>query len=241
MTDSHIHIGEFANGLYFLPEYLAKWKNQNKDIQKFLFIQTARSGNFDFAYASFLKDADKLFELIGSSALPALWLTLEAFKNIRKYFKKEFVALKFHPGVESNLTNNDFDYIMKVSAEFKRPLIIHTSYDKAESCGRLMPICEKNPNTTVILAHGRPFNECIEALKLPNTYADTAYMPHSEAKKIVDCGLGNKLLFGSDFPIDKYFYPNEDEFKRYKDLKNSMIKILPQEALFSNFNKLFIK
>lgn len=239
MTDSHIHLGEFANGLYFTPEYLAEWKNQNRDIQKFLFIQTARSGDFDSAYADFLRDADKLQELVGSCALPALWLTLDAFKNCKKYFKDEFVAFKFHPRVESNLSDNDFDYVMKVSAEFNRPLIIHTSYDGAESCGRLTPICKKNPNTTIILAHGRPFEECPNAVKLPNVYADTAYMPPAEAKEIVDQGLGDKLLFGSDFPIDKYFYPEENDFLRYQEFKTQMQKILPKSALSDNFHKLF--
>lgn len=241
MTDSHIHVGEFKNGLYFTPGNIAKWMKQNKDIQNFLFIQTARTGNFDLAYNIFLKDADKLKELVGSSALPALWLTLDALKNAKKYIKKEFAALKFHPQVEGVLSDNDFDYAMKVSAEFNLPLIIHTSYNQSESCGRLCPICEKNPNATIILAHGRPFEECPNALKLPNVYADTAYMPPQEAKKIVNQDLGDKLLFGSDFPIDKYFYPKEDEFLRYQEFKAEMKKILPKEALFSNFNKIFVK
>lgn len=239
MTDAHIHIGEFANGLCFTAEYIAEWKNQNTDIDKFLFMQTSRCGNYDSAYDTFLKDSDKLKKLVGNSAIQGLWLTLDAFKNYKKYFRKEFSALKFHPCVENNPTDFDYEYVIKISAEVNRPLIIHTSYDDYCSCSRISKICEKCPDTTVILAHGRPFDDCIDALKIPNIYADTAYMPKSKALKIITAGYGDKLLFGSDFPIDRHFYPNENPFVRYKVFKKNMQEILSPNALYNNFNRIF--
>ncbi len=237
LCDSHIHIGEFYNDLYFSPKCIASWFLENEDIEKFLFIQTSRRGAFP--YDEFLREADEVKALVGNAALPALWLPLEKFKTAKNYIKDDFVALKFHPSVEDNLQDKDFDFIMKVARDFNKPLIIHTSFDYKESCTRLAPICEQNPDTKIILAHCRPFEDSPQALSLPNVYADTAYMPPVEAGKLVKLGFGNKLLFGSDFPIDKHFFPNENELLRYKDFKNQMKQILPKKALSENFKKLF--
>lgn len=240
ICDAHIHVGEFFNGLYFTPAEIAAWARQC-GAGKFLFFQTARSGGYGAAYAQFLKDCAELKSLAGGAAIPALWLTLDAFKEIEKYYLKDFAALKFHPQVEENLSDADYEFVLKTAADLRLPLIIHTSADEYCSCGRIGKICEHAKHSAVILAHGRPFAECLKVLQnSENIYADTAYMPPEEAEIFAESGVAGKLVFGSDFPIDRHFFPNEDAVARYENFRNRMQKILPPAALFENFSKLFI-
>jgi|GEM_PF-4497882 amidohydrolase len=237
--DSHIHLGAFANGLYFSAEEIAEWSKKEK-IDGFLFFQPARTSSFTKAYGEFLDDISALYELCNHKAYPALWLPLTEFKNIDKYFFEDISAIKFHPKIESNLSDSDFKYVMDIVAEADRPLIIHSSYDSDCSCMRIASVCERCPKSTVVIAHCRPFEYVSQALSLPNVYGDTAYMPIIEVQKLVANGYGEKLLFGSDFPIDRYFFPEDNPLVRYDDFKRKMSSILPEVALEGNFKKLFI-
>ena len=239
ICDAHIHVGEFFGGLYFTPEEIAAWARQN-NIGKFLFFQTARSGRYPSAYARFLEDCAALKSLAPKAAIPALWLKISAFKHIEKYRPRDFAALKLHPQVEKNLTDTKIEFAIKTAADLNMPLIVHTSFDEYCSCLRIGKICEHAKHSAVILAHGRPFAECIKILQnSENIYADTAYMPPEEAEKFAESGVAGKLIFGSDFPIDRHFFPNEDANLRYKNFMERMRKILPPAAMFENFNKLF--
>ncbi len=240
ICDSHIHVGNFFGGLNFTAEEIFYWTKTQK-IDKFLFFLTASDENYASYYKRFLREVETLQSLAGYDvAFPALWLPLAELANLKKYWREDFVALKIHPAMENLATDSDYARAMSLALELQKPLIIHTGYDEAMSCLRFAKIAKFFPDLKLILAHGRPFEQCIEASKYSeNIYFDTAYMPASEAEKLVNAGFGDRLIFGSDFPIDRHFFPNEDANIRYASFKDKMVKILPQTALSENFIKLF--
>lgn len=69
-------------------------------------------------------------------------------------------------------------------------------------------VISQNLDVTFIWAHGRPLNEalCLSE-KYANTYADSAFMSVADMKAFIDAGLSNKLLWGTDMCIPKYFRP----------------------------------
>lgn len=242
ICDSHIHVGDFFGGIRFCPEEVASLC-ESQCIDKFLFFQTAADLRFLPRYEQFLRDVEKMHELLGKDkAIPALWIPFCELKNLKKYWKDEFSALKIHPAVEKALSDSNYKYAMELAADMGVPLIIHTSYDDESSCLRFAKIAEAIDNLKLVLAHGRPFEKCIKSLQISkNIFADTAYMPPEEAKKISQAGYGNQLIFGSDFPLDRFHFSSENPIARYSKFKDEMTRILPKRALSQNFNFLFVK
>lgn len=242
ICDSHIHVGDFFGGIHFCPEEIA-CLCESQGLNKFLFFQTASDFGFYSRYKYFLRDIDKIYELAGKDkAFPALWIPFNELKNLRKYWRSDFSAVKIHPAVEGALRDSDYKYAMELTSDIGVPLIIHTAYDDEYSCLRFAKIAENVVGLKLVLAHGRPFDKCVEALQTgENIFADTAYMPMEEAKKISEFGYGDRLIFGSDFPLDRFHFPSENPIKRYSNFKDAMTHILSKCALSENFEKLFVK
>ncbi len=240
LADSHIHVGDFFGGLNFTAEEIFVWA-QSQKIDKFLFFLTASNSNYSAYYKRFLRDVETLQSTLGKQrAFPALWLPLAELDNLKKYWREDFSALKIHPAMEISATDSDYAHAMLVALNLQKPLIIHTGYDDIMSCLRFAKIAQNFPDLKLILAHGRPFDACSEASKYSeNIYFDTAYMPPLEAKKLVEQGLTDRLIFGSDYPIDRHFFPKENVNQRYAKFKQEMQKVLPQVALSRNFEKFF--
>ena len=78
-----------------------------------------------------------------------------------------------------------------------------------------MNLCREFGGVRIILAHGRPLDECITVMKeCPNVFADTAFMPVNNIVRLKDEGLITRVLWGTDFPVMRYFYdiPPEDYY-----------------------------
>ena len=58
------------------------------------------------------------------------------------------------------------------------------------------------PKTRFLLAHYRPLPEAISLISgYSNVYGDTAFVSETDIQKIVEEGLSQKIILGSDFPI----------------------------------------
>lgn len=86
-----------------------------------------------------------------------------------------------------------------------------------------------------ILAHGRPIGETeklIEAYQ--NAYVDTAFMAVNDIVRLVNQGLSDKILWGSDCPINEHVYP---QFVTSEYLKQSL-KALSEQVSEGDFIKI---
>ena len=97
-------------------------------------------------------------------------------------------------------------------------------------------MAKKYPGTKFVMVHmglGTDNNEAIELIsKLPNLYGDTTWVPvHSTLKFINTVGI-DKILFGSDNPIDgpdTYFCNRNGERSLYQQYFNEFKEMISNE------------
>ncbi len=131
-----------------------------------------------------------------------------------------------------------------MASVLQMPLLIHTG--EKEGCYPKLyeKVVSDFPNVTFILAHGRPINDTIELMKkYPNVWCDTAFMPTENIVKLCDEKLSNHVLWGTDYPIPQYYYPEKDLRTYYLDLAQKLVDSISQEDFelitHKNFEKLF--
>lgn len=98
------------------------------------------------------------------------------------------------------------------------PVLVHTGGHPRSYAGRYYNICEEFPDVKVILAHARPLRGALKILKeLPNVFADTAFLPVEDGEQIISKVGMDKLIFGTDFPIQKHFFREKSLIDIYKE------------------------
>jgi predicted TIM-barrel fold metal-dependent hydrolase len=156
-------------------------------------------------------------------------------QNNRKYI----FALKFHP-YESHLkvTNKKLIPYLNLARKYNLPILVHTAKDKYSDISFLADLALKNPDLTFIAAHLQlcsDNSEGISALKrAPNLYADTAWVPMKNAKKVL-LGIGeNRIMFGSDNPIDGVDTLNNPMYQDYFHNRSKLRGHLYHNLMYKN-------
>ena len=73
------------------------------------------------------------------------------------------------------------------------------------------------------MAHGRPIDETISVMKqCPNTFVDTAFMPTENILSLVNEGFVKRILWGTDYPIIKFYERNINYCKYYNSIINEL-------------------
>lgn len=246
LLDAHIHFGQFYD-LYTSPTELKHFLD-SVAVERFAASSTTIcKGDYDKVLGEVLE----LQRLCGDRFLPVLWIIPQMLKdggldlfmdtNIR------WRCLKIHPQLrpEAWLCDTpEMKWVVSMASVLQMPLLIHTG----EKEGCFPKLYEKTmsdfPNVTFILAHGRPISDTIELMKkYPNVWCDTAFMPTENIVKLCDGKLSNRVLWGTDYPIPKYYYPEKDMRPYYLDLLQKLEDSISQEDFelitHKNFEKLF--
>lgn len=136
------------------------------------------------------------------------------------------------------------EYI-KIAQKYNLPVLTHTANDDCSSPRRVYEMALKYPKVKFIMGHmglGTNNEEAIDYIsKLPNLYGDTTWvLPDKAEKMIKKCGA-DKLLFGSDNPIDGLdTYNHKDFYKIYFDeFKNKIDKESYNKIMYKNAIKVF--
>lgn len=174
-------------------------------------------------YAKVLSELRKLINLDDGKVLPVMWITPSSLKgNIAWLLESEIKwrCIKIHPFLNQKEWKPNGELIIEVidiARELELPVLIHTGNEQCCQCGIYYSLIAKNPDVRFILAHGRPLDQVIPILKnLENVYADSAFMPIGDMKRLMDERLSHKLLWGTDMCIPQYYYPKENMVKYYQ-------------------------
>ncbi len=116
-------------------------------------------------------------------------------------------ALKIHPFHSAILFDDPrVETYIALAERLKLPVITHTAKDEGSSCKRVAAMAKKYPNVRFVMAHLGLETDNEEAIRLcaeiPNLYGDTAWVPMESAIKFIKTVGSEKLMFGSDMPID---------------------------------------
>ena len=80
--------------------------------------------------------------------------------------------------------------------------------------------------------------------KYHNVWADTAFMPIDNVKMLCDENLSDRVLWGSDYPITRYYYPDLDMKEYYQKLVNQLKETINpddfEKITYQNSKKIFL-
>lgn len=257
IIDSHMHLGEMIG--FNMPEDMVL-----KSIKKYKInygvISNTQSAEFDHHCVIIPKEYTKTQVESNDRTLKFVknnfdkfrgqfWIKpqTEGFSNeIRDYIienRKYFVGIKMHPYHSiMKITDDKVRPYIEVAQELNMSFSSHTAGDIYSDSKLVYEVALKYPSVKFIMVHLGLGTDNLEAInivsKLPNLYGDTTWVPKEKVLMAVKkCGA-DKILFGTDSPID-----GVDTYKKYLDmleyLKANLTKTEYEMVTYSNAEKIF--
>ena len=124
--------------------------------------------------------------------------------------------------------------------------MIHTGANDCCHAGRFETFIQQYPELKFVLCHARPSAEAFPLMmKYPNVWIDTAFLPFHDLSVNFTKDIEDRILFGTDYPANRWFPHLGDETEWYQQQITSIIKTFPSEVagkmLCQNYNRLFTK
>ena len=177
-------------------------------------------------YKLVVKEMRELIQIGGEHIHPLLWITPRMMKtwgiSYMLHSKIRWQGVKMHWKAHREWYYNRkiLHNALEVARWLQVPVLLHTGNFKECKAGVFKDICKQYDDLTFVLAHGRPLDETKNVLEAcPNVYVDTAFMPADHVKELAGAGYLNRILFGTDVPIN-LLYNKEMSTADY--LKNCM-------------------
>lgn len=233
-TDSHIHVGQF-NDKYFDPLKTASFLLETIGIGR-IAVSSTSAGDPVYDTQKLLYEIAPIIDIYKERIIHLFWVNPESPPDKKFWAELQIPihGLKIH----QNMLNwsgspEALERFFIIAEEKKLPLLIHTGYDPNCSAGSYKSIITKHPTVRVILAHGRPGNEALSVLEeCPNAWIDTSFMPMEDIELMVNKGMENRMLFGSDYPITTIFEEGEiDHESHYLSILDNISKKFGKELL----------
>ncbi len=246
LFDSHIHLGQFYD-LYSSPEYVSDF------LCKIGVNGVAISSTTicEQRCRKVLREIELFNKIYHGVVINILWVTPEIIDNsqinILTSGNITWKCLKIHPELNPGawLSHSKYiDYVLDLAQDIKAPILIHTSNDSTSKAASFKEIIHTHPDIQFILAHGRPITEAQELLTSHNnTWVDTAFMPIEDVVFLCRSNLSAKVLWGSDFPIQRYYFPENDYITDYQrklySIHDQISDVDFENITHCNFEKLF--
>lgn len=216
IADSHVHVGAFR-GRYFPPEQVIAFLLR-RGVSRFVVSATAAATGH---HAEALRDLEHTIACAPNSVIPLLWVAPELLRCDpgleRALAALPYRGLKIHGRAHHwDPAGRPLRRVLAIARERRLPVLIHTGGDAACDAGAYARALRIESGTTAILAHGRPIDQTCDVLTTcPTAWVDTAFMPLQDLDRLMTCGLGDRVLFGSDVPIDRIFRRG-DAARRYR-------------------------
>ena len=233
IIDNHVHIGWFRDGYHSPLEVWTALKRAG--IDKCVVSSTSTCADL---YHNILTEFHQLIALAGKKNVkPLLWISPDMI--IRKWPLKKLLKSKIEwKGIKLHYISHPHfskrkewvnSAILIAYALGKVPVLFHTGEWDTCHAGIFEPLIAEYPDLKFVLAHGRPIDETIYLMKkYPNAWTDTAFMPVEHIKRLKKENLFDRVLFGSDAPINKIYYPNQFTSEYLKERIEEIKKINPK-------------
>ena len=156
------------------------------------------------------------------------------------------LGIKLHP-FHSQLHFDDtrIDSYCQMARNYHLPILVHCANDRTCEPSVIAKMAEKYPDVIFIMAHlglGTDHQEAISLISTyPNLYGDTAWVPWEDVKKAIDTCGSEKILFGTDNPINGLdTYDDEDIYNHYfKELRDTLSQDQWDNFTHKNFVSIF--
>ena len=245
-TDSHIHIGQF-NDIYTTPTELIHFLDSVGVVRFAVSSTTICEGNYEKVIA----EMKELIAIGNDRVIPVLWIVPQMLEDggLQKFMDSgiKWKCVKIHPQLHPTKWLADERCIVSVcrfASTLLVPLLIHTGEMSGCYPKQFEHVIKRFPNLVFILAHGRPIEQTVSLMKTyQNVWTDTAFMPINNVVRLCDEKLSDRVLWGTDYPIPKFFFKDLDMKTYYQDLllelHNSVSESDYEKITKNNFQKLF--
>lgn len=240
--DAHVHIGQFylrytrpANLLRFLDSVGVEGCAVSNTT---MCEATWGERRARHTYGIVLYDMEELCSLATGRVRPVLWLVPQMFDDggLQRFMDSgiDWRCLKIHTQLNREgwlPEGENMQRLTDLARSINLPILIHTAYDDTCNAAFYKDYILRHPDIKVVLAHGRPTAEAIDVLQTcPNAYIDTAFMPTEDVARCCEAGLADRVLFGTDYPIPRHFFEQQnmevDMKEYYKGLLSSLADVL---------------
>ena len=246
ICDAHIHTGQFRE------EYTG-----SEDVFDFLdahnveYFAASSICTCDGTIERVLPEMEAMNRLAGNRFVPVLWIAPEWIDEGRDELQRlleseiPWKCLKIH-GYYSrwDLVPDRLEKVVKMAHDMQLPLLLHTGGCEMSDAGSYKDLISRHPEVTFILAHCRPGDQALDVMKsCLNCWGDTAFTPPRDVKMLVDAGLSDRLMLGTDYPLHRSFYKGRDMDEVYDntiaELRATMSDENWQKVARGNFCRLF--
>ncbi len=241
--DSHLHMGMLSDKCIVHPREVLSFIRKHH-VKGGVIMPTARiDGGDNLALYESLYE-----ESVNIGFQVALYVNKDILKQ---YCEQEFdseysyCALKIHPEA-IYFNDKEIEDVCLMAIELQLPLYIHTGGNPNCHSSRFERLIERYPQQLFILCHCRPFDEAKKLMeKHKNVWVDTAFLSFEKVKILVHQGYEDRILFGSDYPINRCFSELTDDEEWYsgqiKDIFDYFSFCVSEKILCKNYLKLFGK
>jgi len=244
ICDCHVHYGQFRDD-YYEPKDLINYYAE-LGIDKVGIMPTGLADKVDFDNS--LKD---IRSLPTERFTPYLWVTPEMVdidSSLELYNALDYKVIKIHAYAQKEWDEmpDKIRTVIQIAYEKDIPVMFHTGGWRGSNAIQFYKFCREFPEVKFILAHGKPISQTLTVLKgAKNAFVDNSFMDIKSMKMICDAGFSDRILFGTDFPIMKTFWPEVSLIDWYRNNVIEQIQTFGEKTFMvwgnENFYKLILK
>ena len=181
-----------------------------------------------------------------------LWIkpsttSVDEFNKIDDFIKQNInyiKGLKIHPFLSRiKMTDEKIKPYLNLARKYNLPILVHTANDEYSKISDLKIVADNNKDINFIAAHMELLSnnkDAIEVLKTTdNIYADTAWVNINIVNELSKLNLIDKIMFGSDNPIDGLNTLNNKIYKEYFKNSINLSKEDYDKLMFKNAIKIY--
>lgn len=239
IIDNHVHVGWYRDG-YHSPQEI--WEDENHaGVDEICVSSTSTCADL---YEMVINEIKELQTLGKQRIHPILWLTPNMLDSSAISYMQnsgiKWEGIKIHPEAHKEWAYNRNLTIQAANIAQARniPLMIHTGEDSFSSAQTYEYLFIRYPHLKFVLAHGKPLQQVISLFaKYHNIVIDTAFMQAKDVRKLVRLGFPDKMIFGTDTPINKIFFNNMTTQKYIQECIHKLRKCIAApfaESILSN-------
>lgn len=235
MIDNHVHIGWYIDG-YHSPKEV--WQAElEAGINEIVVSSTSTCAEL---YKLVVKEMRELIHLGGKHVHPILWLTPRMFHSncqwalsylLHSKIRWQGIKLHWQAHREWFYNRKILHNALEVARWMNVPVLLHTGNYPECHAGVFQEVISNYNDVNFVLAHGRPLEETVEVLSnCTNSYVDTSFMPIEDVVSLIDRGFSDRVMFGTDAPINRMFYKDISTTEYIQNSISLLKKGLPSEA-----------
>jgi len=238
ICDCHVHYGQFRDD-YYEPNHLVNYYEE-LGIDKVGIMPTGLACKVDFENNLKVIKSTKRF-------IPYLWVSPEMVdtdSTLELYNDLNYKVIKIHAYAQKEWDEmpDKIRKVIQIAYEKGVPVMFHTGGWRGSNAIKFYKFCREFPEVNFILAHGKPISQTLIVLKgAKNAYVDNSFMDIESMKMICDAGLSDRILFGTDFPIMKTFWPEVSLLDWYRNNVIEQIQTFGEKNFMVWANENFYK